>query len=242
MIQVNLVPDIKQALIRAERIRSTVIFFATLISMIAAGIVIALVVWVYGIQTGISAYYDGKIKTQDDAIHAVKDIEKTLTIQNQVNQLSALHDDKNISSRIFDVLSAIVPSAPNDVAITNAALSNKDQTIVMEAQAKGGYAALEIFRKTIDAAELEYADGGTIKRVSLASDLVDADRNFGENSNGEKVLRFTVSFGYPAELFSRKVTGLKITTPTSTNVTDSLQGVPQTLFAENTDKKQGKKD
>jgi hypothetical protein len=240
MIEINLVPDVKQELIKAQRVRTGVISMSILICLIAAGIVVALALWVFALQTVRGALADNNIKTQSDKLAAVQDVSNTLTIQNQLSKLPGLHDSKSIDSRIFDILSTINPPDPNTIAITNLQLDASAKTVSIEGQAKNGYPALEVFKKTIDATKFEYTQGGQKQSVALASQMSDSDRSYGEDASGARVLRFSLSFTYPDLLFSRTAENAQIVAPSRTNVTDSLLGVPQSLFTQQaTDEKGG---
>ena len=50
MIEINLVPDVKQELIRAQRVRTGVISMSILVGLAALGIVALLLIWVFAIQ------------------------------------------------------------------------------------------------------------------------------------------------------------------------------------------------
>ena len=51
MIEINLVPDVKQELIKAQRIRSTVISFSIIIGIISLGAATALDIYAFPVQT-----------------------------------------------------------------------------------------------------------------------------------------------------------------------------------------------
>lgn len=232
MIEINLVPDVKQELIKAQRVRASVISLSILIGIVAAGVVVVLAVWVFGVQTARSVLTDGTIKSESDKLSQVQDISNTLTIQNQLSKLPDMHNKKSIDSRVFDVLTTINPPAPNNVAITNLSLDSTAKTIKIEAQAVNGYPALDVFKKTIDATTFQFTENGQKQSVSLASNMNDSDRSYGEDATGAKVLRFSLTFTYPDQLFSRTAESATIIAPTQANATDSFLGVPQSLFTQ----------
>src|SRR6266536_333164 len=124
MIEINLIPDVKQELLKAQRVRTSVISMAILIGIVAVGIVVALAMWVFAVQTARDVITDNTIKSESQKLSGVEDIANTLTIQNQLSKLVAMHDGKHIDSRIFDILNTINPSAPNNVAITKLTLDS----------------------------------------------------------------------------------------------------------------------
>ena len=239
MIEINLVPNVKQELIKAQRQRSTVITLAILTGAATVGIVIILAIWVFGVQATRGLLSDNTIKTESAKLATIEDLSNTLTIQNQLAKLSDLHNSKSIDSRIFDVLSTINPPTPNTIQITTLALDASAKTITMSAQASNGYPALETFRKTINATRFEFTQGGQKQSVPLASNLTDGDRTYGDDSDSNRVLRFTISFTYPDLLFSRKVQNAVVTAPTQSNATDSFLGVPTSLFTQKAADAQG---
>lgn len=232
MIEINLVPDVKQELIKAQRVRASVISMSILVGMIAVGVVVVLAIWVFAVQAARGVLSDNTIKSESGKLAKVEDVSNTLTIQNQLSKLTSMHDEKSIDSRIFDILTTINPPAPNNVSITNLSLDSADKTIEIEAQAINGYPALDVFKKTINATTFQFTQDGQKQSVPLASDMSDTDRSYGEDASGAKVLRFTLTFTYPDELFAKTAQGATIVAPTRTNVTDSFLGVPQSLFTQ----------
>lgn len=238
MIEINLVPDVKQELISAQRVRTNVISLAIVVGIAAIAIVVVLAVWVFGVQTTRGVLSDNTIKDESHKLSEITDISNTLTIQNQLGKLSAMHDSKSIDSRIFDVLTTINPPAPNTVAITSLSLDSLTKTVKIEAQASG-FPAHEVFKKTISATTFEFTKDDKKQSVPLASLVSVSDRSYGDDASGATVLRFTLTFVYPDELFSHSVQNAVIVAPTQTNVTDSYLGVPNSLFAPKASDKQG---
>lgn len=232
MIEINLVPDVKQELIKAQRARASVISMAILVGLIAVGIVVLLAIWVFGVQTARSVISDNTIQSESEKLSSVEDVNNTLTIQNQLSKLSEMHNNKTITSRIFDILTTINPREPNNVSITNLSLDLLTSTITIEAQAANGYPALEVFKKTITATTFRFTQDDQQQSIPLASDISDSERSYGEDASGAKVLRFALSFTYPEELFSRTSRNATIVAPERTNATDSFQGVPHSLFTQ----------
>lgn len=230
MIEINLVPDVKQELINAQRVRTGVISISIFVGIAAIGIVVMLAIWVFGVQTARGAISDKAIATESQKLSKVPDITNTLTIQNQLSKLSDMHSSKNIDSRVFDVLTTINPPAPNTITISNLELDAETKTIKIDGQAAQGFPALEVFKKTINATTFQFKQDGEDKTVPLASGMSDTDRSYGADASGATVLRFTISFIYPDQLFSPTAENARIVAPTKTNVTDSLLGVPNSLF------------
>lgn len=232
MIEINLIPDVKQELIRAERVRAVVISTSIVAGLIAVGVVVILAVYIFGVQALRSGAADQAIEQGSKQLASVEDLSKTLTIQNQLSVISDLNDQKKINSRIFDVLLAVIPPEPNTVQVSNLIIDAAEGTIVIEGQAAQGFAALEVFKKTVDGAVLVIAQDGETTEVKLAEDISTTNVSYGEDASGTKMLRFSLSFAYPDELFSPKVPSLVVKLTNQGNVTDSYLGIPKSIFAQ----------
>ena len=233
MIEINLIPDVKQELIKAQRIRSLVVTIAIFSGIISLGVVGLLAGYVFGVQTVRSAISDDAITKEAATLSNIEDLSKVLTIQNQLSQISTLNDQKKIDSRVFDMLAAVIPPAPNTVQVSNLLIDADEGQITIEGQTPS-YDTLEVFKKTVDGAVVRYNDVDTEEPidVKLAESISTSDVSFGENAQGAKVLRFTLSFIYPEELFSPTVSGVVIKLTNQGNVTDSYLGIPKSIFAE----------
>lgn len=231
MIEINLIPDVKQELLKAQRTRATVISASILTCIIAGGLVVALVLYVFGVQFARGAYLDGAIDKGNTKLSQVTDLSKMLTIQNQIDHINQLNDTKQIDSRLFDVLSAVIPPAPNSVQVSNVSLDAETSTLTLEGQTKA-YDSMEVFKKTLDSSLIVFTQDGTEQQIKLASDISTTNISYGENSEGNKVLRFTLSFKYADELFSAKVPAVTFKLSVNGNVTDSYLGIPKSIFTE----------
>jgi Tfp pilus assembly protein PilN len=233
MIEINLVPDIKQELLRAQSIRARVITGSIFIGIVSIAAVTVLALYIFTVQAVRSNMADDSIKQGSNKLESVKDLSKTLTIQNQLTKISDLNNSKNIDSRIFDVLTAIVPPAPNNIQISDLSIDSSTDTITIDGQATNSYAAVEVFRKTIEGATLKYTDtNNTAQQATLASSISTSNTSYGEDTSGVKVLMFTLSFVYTPELFSPESKNISIAITIDGNVTDSYLGVPQSVFAD----------
>lgn len=233
MIEINLIPDVKQELIKAQRIRSTVITASILISIASAAIVTLLAIYVFAVQAIRDGIDESAIKSESTKLINVEDLPKTLTIQNQLTKISQLNGEKKIDSRIFDVLGAVIPPAPNNIQVSNLTLDSDAGTIVIEGQApSGSYDTVETFKKTVEGAKVEFTEDGKKQKVDMATNIEITNTSLGEDSAGAKVLRFTIVFEYAPELFSPSSKNVKVVITTDGNVTDSYLGVPKSIFAD----------
>lgn len=180
MIQINLIPDVKKELIRAEVQRNFIISIAILSAIIAAAVVVLVASYVYGAQALMVRSANGTIDSEYSKLTSVEDLDKMLTIQNQLASVSSLEQKKNMTSRLYDMLNVVVPESPHEVSISSvtveppkeevveenadeeaaeeaqAAIPKDGPVITIEGQTAGGYASLEVFEKMIASAVIEY--------------------------------------------------------------------------------------
>ena len=241
MIEINLLPNVKRELLKTRVMRNRVISISFLVggASIVAVVVLALIL---GSQIAAEAVQGGVIKDRSDKLMAVEDLNKVVTIQNQLTKINEQHSGKKINSRIFDVVTAVNPVAPNNVSFSDIKVNPESKTITLEGSAVNGYSALETLKKTILNTKVQTTDGDKSSEVSLTKEIKDGDTSFGENSEGKKVLQFSFSFEYAEELLAPANNGtVSVLTPTGkVDVTDSRQGIPDSLFKSNS-KKQEKK-
>lgn len=231
MIEINLIPDVKLELLKARRQRKMVISASIIASIGAAAAVVLLMTYAFGVQTALDALADSDIKKESTALKNVKDLSKTLTIQSQLDQIATSQSEKNVTSRLFDIISVTVPEGKNAVTIKRLAFDSSEKVIEIEAEASNGYEALEVFKKTI--AQTNYRFDTEEKKgqsVKISNAISDGERRYSEDQQGRQVLRFTISFEYSDELFDTEIAGGRIIGPDKQKATDSAQGVPTSLF------------
>ncbi len=231
MIEINLVPDVKQEYIKARSVRALVVSGAILVGIVSVGIVVLMALYLFGVQTVRSTIADGEITSKSKELAGISDIENTLTVQHQLTKLSELHDQKNMTSRFFDLLAAINPADPNKVSFSLARFDQETGLVRLEGQAANGYIAADVLKKTILETSISYNDpSGEARESKLTDHVSTSELSYGEDATGKKVLRFTMTFLYEPAFFSRTSTNAIIIRPNYQNATDSDNRLPKSLF------------
>lgn len=233
MIEINLVPDVKQQLIHAQSVRLRVITFSIIVSLVSVGVVVLLSM-LYGVDAVRGSLLDSNISTNSKKLADVPDINKTLTIQNQLTQIQQIHDASHVNSRIFGVLVPVSgQGTSNQVQYSTVTINGDDDTVTVQAQT-AHYSGIDAFQKTLQATKFQYTTDGSDEKqtVNLASDIEITNQSLGQSSDGGQVVSFTLSFKYPAELLAPTSKNARVVTPSSSNATDSYQGIPTSLFTD----------
>ncbi len=230
MIEVNLVPDIKQDLIKAKHIRNLVVSGAIIVGLVSVGLVILLAVYLYGIQALRSTLADSAITDKSAKLKEVPDLANMLTVQSQLSNINKLHDEKNIDSRLFEILTIINPGKPNQVKFSLVRVDSENHLIHIDGQATNGFVAADVLKKTIQGTSFSYVSDGKTKKEPLTDNIALSNLSYGEDASGAKVLRFSIDFEYSDNLFARSSEEAIITRPDRQDATDSFKHVPESLF------------
>lgn len=110
MIQFNLLPDVKIEYIRAQRLKRAVVLVSTVVSIVSVVFLIMTFVGVVFVQTSHLSNLDRDIKAGIKEIQETGDINKVLTIQNQLKSLTKLHADKPVVTRLLGYIEQITPA------------------------------------------------------------------------------------------------------------------------------------
>jgi hypothetical protein len=244
MIQINLVPDVKQEMLHAQRMRNVAISLSIVTGLVAVAVVVALAL-ILGGQVAVQKIEEGQITTGYSKLSSIEDLDSALTIQNQLGTISSQNDKRSIDSRLLDILVAINPPAPNDVKLSKVSLDPTQNTITLEGSAVGGYPATDVFRKTILNTKVTAKQQGNdnAEEMPLTSNVTLQDTSYGEDATGAKVVRFTIILTYPDGLLDNRMSDVKISTPSArVDVTDSKTLIPDSMFSQAaTDLKEDKK-
>jgi Tfp pilus assembly protein PilN len=109
-LQFNLLPDVKQDYLKTKRTKRTVITASIVASCIALFILLFAVITVYLINKRQLSVADGNIKKYSQQLQSVPNLDKILTIQNQLKSIGSLHQAKHKLSRIYTFLPMITPA------------------------------------------------------------------------------------------------------------------------------------
>lgn len=235
MIQINLVPDIKQEMLRAQRMRNVAISTSIIVGLGAAAIVVVMAL-VLGAQVAVQKLQEGQISSGYAELSAREGLNSALTVQHQLKTISGQNASRTMDSRLLDVIAAINPPAPDDVKISRVTLDPVAHTITLEGSAAGGYPSTDVFRKTIFNTKVSYIASGSTEATEVPLTTEDKftlrDTSYGEDSSGAKVVRFTIDFIYPEGMLDNTMKSVKVSTPSARiDVTDSKTRVPDSMFS-----------
>lgn len=226
MIQFNLLPDVKLDYIRTRKTKRSVITVATIVAASALGILLILFFVVNVVQKQQLKHLNNDIKRDIATLQGTKDLDKVLTIQNQLGSLPKLHDDKPVTSRFFGYLSQLTPTA---ATIAEAKLDYETNTISVS----GGADSLTTVNKYVDTIKFtDYTMGNMPDKKKAFSEVV-----LSEFTKTEKGVTYKIDYKFDPMIFSSE-DEVKLIVPNIVS-TRSTTEKPTELFQQSTTKTQG---
>lgn len=107
MIQFNLLPDVKLNYIRARQRKRLITVIATTLMGLSLTVLLLLFIVVIGVQRRHLQALSKDIDTDVKKLQNTPNLDKILTVQNQLMSLRGLHDDKPVGSRLFTYLGQV---------------------------------------------------------------------------------------------------------------------------------------
>jgi hypothetical protein len=190
MIQFNLLPDVKLEFIKARRSKHMVLLIASGVTIFSLVVFILLFSIVNIFQTKHINDLNKDIAKYTATLKAIPDVDKILTIQNQLGNLTALHDQKPISSRTITYLEQLTPAK---ATISDAKVDFAARTISITGNAD----ALSTVNKYVDTLKFtDYTVAGSTDATKAFSDVV-----LGSFTVGEKGVTYDITLNFDSAIF-----------------------------------------
>jgi hypothetical protein len=217
MIQFNFLPDVKIQYIRTKRLKRLVTAIASLAAIAALVIAVSLFVAVGVFQKKHLNDINKDIQASINHIKQVPDINRILTVQNQLNNLGPLHDQKPVTTRMFAYLSQITPA---EVNISKLSIDYVQHTLIFDGTAD----KLESVNRFVDTLKFTtYTVGDETDSKKAFADVVLT--SFGRT---DKEATYTVNLNFDPAIFD-STQAVKLVVP-NTITTRSALDKPQALF------------
>lgn len=199
MVQFNLLPDVKLDYVKTRRTKRMVM----LASFTAIGLAIFVMVLMFLIVNVFQKQHisnlDQDIATKTKQLEGVPDLDKVLTIQNQLSSLTSLHEQKSSTSRLFGYL---VQLTPQDAKISDVTMDMETGTMSIE----GSAGRLETINRFVDTLKFtNYNDGATTDKAFTEVVL----SSFGvsdSNANDNTRTSYSIQFKYNQAIFDNTKT------------------------------------
>lgn len=192
MIQFNLLPDVKLEYIKARRTKHIVLLSSVLLTAVTVGIMVVMFMGVHVVQKRHLSNLDRDIQQMGNKLKEEKDIDKILTVQQQLDSLNELHDAKPAADRIGAYLSQITPGR---VAVSSLSIDFAENTMKFDGKA----GAIKNINEFIDTMKFttyeikESVEGGSTETVSKPAFSNVVLASFGRTSSSDDAMPATYS-------------------------------------------------
>lgn len=160
--EINLVPDIKDEMIRTLKLRNFIFFLCIVVAAASVAVTIVVGLIMGGQEIAIQGK-DKAIENLSSKINSYSDLNDFLTIKDQLNDISTLTDRKQVLSRTFNILSALIPTGADTITISELNVNLEDTpSFTFDAQANAGkepfidYNVLDSFKKSLQYMRYDY--------------------------------------------------------------------------------------
>jgi hypothetical protein len=180
MNQFNLLPDVKIQYIKARRTKRLVMVISIGASALSIFVMLLSVVTVDVVQKKSLRNLNSDISISTTKLKAVPNLNQILTVQNQLNTLTGLHNQEPVSSRLFGYITQLTP---NGVTLSDFQISFLTTDTI---EISGNATNLGLINQFVD----------TLKETTYASYATDTA---GQNQEAADQAYFTTHNSYPAD-------------------------------------------
>lgn len=188
MIQLNLLPDVKLEFVKTQQVKNRVVSISIIASVVALAFLAFMLVTVNYLQKQSIKNLDKDVSKYSTQLKGIDDLSNILTIQNQLNTISGLHDDKAVATRLFGFINQLTPS---QASLSQINVDFVNHTIVFSGEAPS-LDVVNLYTDTLKATTFD-SNGDTKKAFSgvvLAS--------FGRDSSK---VSYTINFSFDELIF-----------------------------------------
>lgn len=219
MIQINLLPDVKIEYLKSRKMRAMIMSISVLVIIVSLGIVLLVGAYAYGVQKKQLSDLDNSIKKNVAQLNKIEDLDKILTVQNQLTTLDKVHSEKPAITRLATFLPQITPQ---DVQISALSVDYGNSTM----EIKGTANSAEAVNKYVDtikfttftvnndpSTEKKAFSSVVLSKVSISASKVD----------------YTIDFNFDPQIFDITLESVNLTVPKITSTRSDLT-IPNPLF------------
>jgi hypothetical protein len=192
MLQFNLLPDVKLEYVKTQRTKHLLTLLSFAASAVGIGLLLLAALTVYGVQKKSLHDVNGDIKKYSTQLKSVKDLDKILTVQNQLGTLTNLHDQKPVTSRLFTYISQVTPA---QASLNQLSIDFTANTLTIGGKTPG-LDVVSTYTDTLKATKYSTGNSGSSKTHAFSDVVLSA---FSRNDQGAT---FTITCTFDPVIFS----------------------------------------
>jgi len=207
MITLNLLPDIKREYLRSQRTKRIFMVGSLIVSAGFVALVVLLGIYVFAVQRlEINGAQSGIDEAQRQ-LNEIPDLEKMLTVQQQLESLPALHNQKPAMERLFTYLAAVVPA---DISLNSIDLDvSGDSTAEINGFAQD-FPSINAFTDSLKNARVTFE--GSDEQIQAFNNVV--VESYGVDNSATS---FRINLRFEPRIFDNTLKAAKLTVPNIAN-------------------------
>ncbi len=210
MVQFNLLPDVKLEYVKTQRTKHLLTLASFVVSIAGIAVLVVSLVTVDVVQKKSLSDENRDIARYSSQLKSTADLNKILTVQNQLKTLSTLHDQKPVTSRLFAYISQVTPAQAN--------LNQLSVDFVADTLTIGGKApsldVVSTYTDTLKATQYAVTGSNEGKRSAFSKVVLGS---FGRNDSGAT---FTITCNFDPIIFNTD-DNIALTVPATANAGQS---------------------
>lgn len=223
MIQFNLLPSVKLEYIKARRTKRLVMSIAIVAGLFSFAIFGLLFVNVNFLQTGHISNLTKEIEDNTNQLKSIEDIDKVLTVQNQLTELTALHEKKPAADRALTYISQVTPQKASTSQVS---VDFEQQTISIS----GTTDSLVTVNKFADTLKFtKYVVDDSTDQINAFSDVVLANFSVSDDQT-----TYQIDLKFNPEIFDN-TKSIKLSIPNIISTRSQTQKPSDNLFQKQPD-------
>lgn len=226
MIQLNLLPDVKLEYIKARRTKRLVMLAATIVTGASVAILVLLFIATNVLQRQHMNNLKTDIEEKSQKLAEEEDLNKILTVQNQLNVLDDLHAQKPAASRLGNYLGRVVPTT---VSIAKLEADFTAHTMTFEGSAN----SLSAVNQFIDTLKFTTFTAGNDTDDAFSNVvLANFQRTDSSQGGGEDPVTYQITLSFNPTIFDN-TRSVQFTIPETVTTQSADRPDPNTLFQDN---------
>ena len=204
MVQFNLLPSVKLEYVKTQQTKRLLAMISVIVSAVSLVVLLLAFLTVDVAQKADLRHLDSDIAKQSNTLKSVKDLDKILTVQNQLGTLSSLHGQKPVVSRLFGFISQVTP---NQVSLNKLSVDLTANTMTIGGVASS-FDSISTYTDTLKATTYAVGSGNSTTHPFTSVVL----SSFSPGSGG---VSFTINCNFDPAIFAG-TNDVKLTVPATT--------------------------
>ena len=201
MIEINLLPDVKQEFLKAEQTKHTVLVGSIIASIAVLSITILFFAYVQVAQPQYQKTVQKDIDSGMLEIKSKPNAKRIVTVQGVLEQVPALKDKQQVTSRLFSHLTQFTPRSVKydkvNLDFTSGKLTLAGSTV--------SYEKANVLANNLKSAKYKFTKAGSEQSIVPFSGIVFSNLGKSESADNGNIVSFEISMQFDPQRFDPSV-------------------------------------